>query len=254
MKPYRPDGEDPWRTPDEILDWVYERGQALRIRRRISRGVAAAAALSVVVAIGVIGLGDPEPRGIRIVDSPSSEPSFEPGTPTPTPSPSAFPVSPTPEQSPTLVCHNSTDPACGDFYWDPPPGPDAPLEFEIQISPANPQVGQEVTVTVTVRDPDSPLYEIHINFDVAMKFTTLCAPRERYGPWSPPEKEPGEMTKTATHTFDAPGDHYVHVLARSQGASCGSSPYGSNGESQRTIVVAPEPSPTPTDTGLLPTP
>jgi hypothetical protein len=122
-------------------------------------------------------------------------------------------------------CRNSTDPACGDFYFDPPLAPDQPAEISIVASPASPRVGETVTFTVTVIDPDGtgPACE---SFDPDAKDIEppaadggegvptqgSCAgasPRSvslaRYGPWDPPEPTPSRHEVTFTATYTVPG-------------------------------------------------
>src|SRR3712207_6243843 len=55
------------------------------------------------------------------------------------------------------VCRNSTDPACGQFFWDPAPTGNQPLNVQITTSPPNPRAGQEVAFTVSLHDPDHAL-------------------------------------------------------------------------------------------------
>src|SRR5262245_38037189 len=54
-----------------------------------------------------------------------------------------------------LVCRNSTDERCGDFYYDWPEA-DRPTVITIELSPAAPRIGELVTFTVTIDDPDGP--------------------------------------------------------------------------------------------------
>jgi hypothetical protein len=57
--------------------------------------------------------------------------------------------------APTAPCLNSFEPRCGDFQWQPPLGPNTPLAVSITIEPAEPVVGQLVTITIAWSDPEA---------------------------------------------------------------------------------------------------
>src|SRR5207237_8555999 len=64
-------------------------------------------------------------------------PSMAPTTST---APAATPTTVPRSTTTTLICRDSTNPACGAFRWDPPPAPDHPLTVTVTYSPAHPPV------------------------------------------------------------------------------------------------------------------
>lgn len=108
--------------------------------------------------------------------------------------------------SPT--CRNSTDPACGPFRWDGAVVNQG-MTLELRWSPANPEIGQTVTFTLTMSDPDAPADGFFQSFAfgdggtlVADDFPEAC---DRYGLWSVPEPRPGRWVDTYTHTYTRTG-------------------------------------------------
>lgn len=106
------------------------------------------------------------------------------------------------------VCRNSTDPRCGPFRWDGTPVNQG-LTLDIRWSPANPEIGQPVTFTLTMSDPDAPADGFSQSFGfgdggalVADDFPDEC---DRYGLWSLPEPKPGRWVDTYTHTYSRTG-------------------------------------------------
>ena len=109
--------------------------------------------------------------------------------------------------STTLPCRNSTDPACGPFRWDPPPGPNQPVAIEITHSPSAPQVGEQVTVTVHVAEADSQIDGVTVSFGDEEVLTlppasvVACDGAAPAGPWTPPRPPvttPSPRTPTPT--------------------------------------------------------
>jgi hypothetical protein len=106
------------------------------------------------------------------------------------------------------LCRNSTDPRCGPFRWDRA-AVNQGITLDLRWSPANPEIGQPVTFTLIVSDPDAPAdgYSQSYGFGdggtlAADDFPDEC---ERYGLWSLPEPRPGRWTDTYTHTYSRTG-------------------------------------------------
>lgn len=170
----------------ELLEQIYERGDALRSRRRsrlLGGGVAA------VLVVGGMALAvdrGEEPRRVVTADSgttsqpPVATTTSSPGTtvvtePTRTtrplpveaplvevplveePTPTTIPPETVPPTTPPLVCRNSVDPACGPFYYDWQV-PNRPLIITITPSNPTPRVGEVVSFTILREDEDgSPI-------------------------------------------------------------------------------------------------
>ena len=148
--------------------------------------------------------------------------------------------------------NNNGDSSCGQFHWATDPGPNAPLAFDITASPAQPKVGQTVTFTVHVVDPDaSPITNCGSSYDdqptfaaVGCAHTMECA--ANYGAWDVPAKQRGEATFTYTHAFSSAGEHTAEFHAESMQGSksagqCAAQPdpYASVGSGKATLTVAP---------------
>jgi len=148
--------------------------------------------------------------------------------------------------STTLPCRNSTDPACGPFRWDPPPGPNQPVEIQITHSPSAPQVGEHVTVTVHAAEADSPIDAVTVSFGDEEVLTlppasvVACEGAAPAGPWTPPVAAPDDTVATYGHTYSRPGDYTIGVYAASADflkGTCPSSPYASQGTASAPIHV-----------------
>lgn len=144
----------------------------------------------------------------------------------------------------TLPCRNSTDPACGPFRWDPPPEPDQPVEIEITSSPRAPRVGQQVTVTVRVAEPDAQIGTVTVGFGdedvVALPPAGAVNCEGPSGPWTPPEIARDETVTTYGHTYAQPGDYTIDVYAASTDfldGTCPPNPYASQGSASAPIHV-----------------
>jgi len=63
-----------------------------------------------------------------------------------------------------------------------------------------------------------------------------------YGPWTPPNRQPGSFTKTYTHTYQAPGQYVVRFTFRSWATDrcAGLDPYASERTAQLVLTVAPQ--------------
>jgi hypothetical protein len=114
----------------------------------------------------------------------------------------------------TLQCRNSTDPRCGSFRWDPSPT-NQPLAIDISVS-SNPQVGQDVTFTVTVSDNDHGIGQC-ARLDHGDGTSQGGCPEppcpDRYGPWDPPAPGiPSTRIFTFTHRYANAGPFIATVL------------------------------------------
>src|SRR4051794_35004310 len=98
--------------------------------------------------------------GIQFTNSTTTTAAIPPGAHTViTGGPRQAPVGPAPAAasgspaSTALPCRNSTNPACGNFSWDPPPGDNRPIEWRLTYSPQNPKTGEKVTFQLHATDP-----------------------------------------------------------------------------------------------------
>ncbi len=141
------------------------------------------------------------------------------------------------------TCRNSRDPACGPFYFDPPPV-NEPMAVDVTYSPENPEPGEEVTFTVRVRDdgPASPGSCTNLQTYgedgaiVGPVCSASCAPSEpKYGPWDPPPPENANFEETFRHTYTEPGTYTATFFYR--GTDCSFSPYRSSGEASVRVAV-----------------
>jgi hypothetical protein len=141
----------------------------------------------------------------------------------------------------TLACRDSFDPACGDFYWDPAPGPNQPMTMTISYSPAQPVAGQPVTITYTADDPDGVVGECWRRIDTGLHGSgcqASCAQAQtRYGPWTPPPPEAGHGEKVLTETYEAG----TYTLAAEYVPVCPTAYdlYQSDASQETQLVVAP---------------
>lgn len=261
---------------DELLRRVYRRANQLWLTRRIvPAGVAAM--LVIIGAVAVIPrLGDEGTPSVRLAtgdrtDSTSTADGGVAGDTTTTAGPRGTPTTRTagdPNQTVSTVvpppgpttsttrapgtdpCRNNNgNPDCGEFRWASNPGANAPLEFTVTHSPAQPKAGQQVTFTVRVVDPDAtPINDCGSDFDGnqggGCAHTMECA--LNYGAWDVPARQRGEATFTYTHTYTSPGSKTATFYAESmQGAktngSCAAppNPYASYGEASKTLTVSP---------------
>jgi hypothetical protein len=105
-------------------------------------------------------------------------------------------------------CRNSTDPSCGPFRWDGAVVNQG-MTLELRWSPANPEIGQTVTFTLTVSDPDAPadgFFQLY-GFGDGPGLAADDLPDEcnRYGLWSLPAPKPGRWVDTYTYTYSRSG-------------------------------------------------
>jgi hypothetical protein len=131
------------------------------------------------------------------------------------------------------VCRNSTDPACGEFRWDPAPAANQDLTAAFVDVPATVTAGEPTTFFVAWSDPDATLAYDMFSADNAL-LAQPCQIENRFGPWTPPPAEPGSGELSYTHTFEAPGTYTVAV-ALATGAC--DSPYNSQGTVYLDVTV-----------------
>lgn len=131
------------------------------------------------------------------------------------------------------VCRNSSDQACGEFRWDPAPGPNQPLVATFTKAPATAKVGEPVAFEVTWSDGDAPLTFDRLSTD-GTGLMSPCSMTARYGPWTPPAKVPSAGVLPYTTTFAAPGTYTVRAELGTAGCD---SPYGSDTSITVTIDV-----------------
>jgi hypothetical protein len=228
----------------EILERVHKRGNTLRQRKRFARAASGFVAVAVLLAGGIAIAyqgGGPKPSGGLVNNSaPTEMPTVEP---TPSETPTEQP-SPSPSPTTTTTCINSYDPVCGKFYWDPAPGPNAPMDATIHASSTTLSVGETVTVTGTATDPDAEIMCQKVEWGPTyIGFAVTLHPK--YGRWETPDKKPGHVTETYSHAYDTPGTYRIDFEAES--GACGDwrvNPYSSQGSASVTVtVIAASPSP-----------
>jgi hypothetical protein len=164
--------------------------------------------------------------------------------------------------STTLDCHNSTDPDCGPFHYDPPLPANRPTHITIASDDPTPVVGQPVTFTVTVDDPDgqgpgrcgdfdADATHVEPTTSTAAKTASACAmtasadpaASHGYGAWDPPSTVPGHVVLTYTVTYQEDGPHKVSYSTFDVG-QCGDD--GCPRRDQQLTVDVDPPSPTTT--------
>ena len=158
---------------------------------------------------------------------------------------------PAPTTSTTLVCRNSYNPACGPFRWDPAPAPAGAWTVSLQYSPKAPAVGDLVTFTVTISDPNTSVYTCgHVSFGAGGPDQNCEAQsascQTRYGPWDPPAKQADSVTTEYTYKYQNPGT-YTFSVAYPVGNPC-YDPYQAQASASQSVTVSAAPSSTPTGT------
>jgi hypothetical protein len=116
----------------------------------------------------------------------------------------------------SLVCHNSHDPACGPLVYDPP-FTNAPATVTIAKDPAAPVVGETVTFTMHITDPDSGKYAAIPGCSPSGRFGDGTGPNSPvciadcvgpgYGLWDPPKTEPADLKYTFRHAYTKAGNY-----------------------------------------------
>jgi hypothetical protein len=212
---------------DEIHDRVVKRGRARRRQRRVV--VVAAIVIAVGLPIAAVGLNAGD-NGVHRVESVA--PTTSPTVPTVPP--------PTITE---LACRNSTDPACGPFYYDPPLT-NQPATLEVRVKPATERVGARVMFEIHAMDPDSFVGVGGDTFCGEESFgdgnTQRCGPScagygPRHGPWSPPPARPSDATFTVEHTYAKSGTYTAEITLTAD--VCGPRP--SKASASVTVHISP---------------
>lgn len=178
--------------------------------------------------------------------APKAAPKPAPATTAPSGSPPSTASTGTSKPSgftPTSTCHNSYDPSCGPFSWQPAPDANQPITGQVTSSQGAP--GAKVTFTLNADDPDAgPLQECNIDFGDNQGFH--CDPRPsvdpsycpaQYGPWTPPAKHDGPLHSTWDHTYATPGHYHVVFEVRSAMQEC-NNPYASTAQLTVDVFVS----------------
>ncbi|HZP15771.1 MAG TPA: hypothetical protein VFA96_08110 [Nocardioides sp.] len=150
-----------------------------------------------------------------------------------------------PATSSGSACHNSGDPACGPLALVPTPGANQPIATKVSVSPEHPAVGQKVTYTVSITDPDAPAQGCAGSRDFG-DYTVgplecdppVCA---RFGEWDAPQAKAGSFVQTFTHVFAKAGTFTATfpVSTVSPGWYGCAVPYGSTTTATATVDVTP---------------
>lgn len=175
-----------------------------------------------------------EVLGVQITPVPEA-PLEEEAAPTPT---TARPPRPTvpPTTAPPLVCENSYDPACGDFYWDPAPAPNQEMTHTV-VGPTSVVAGQTLVFDVVFNDPDAQPGYFDDDTD-GVHLLSACATEPRFGPWTPPAPAAGSGTHPVTYQApEQPGTYFVNVVGSSRNGDCQFDPYGDELVVQIVITV-----------------
>ena len=163
--------------------------------------------------------------------------------------PSSTSPGPAPAPAPP-ACHNSYDPACGAFRWEPAPATDQPEQVTLTPSNTTVRVNENVGFHVAISDPDNRNFvecAFHWDYgDGVQEQTTHCDPTPgtnpcptRYGPWMPPAAQAGnEDFAGIGHSWTTPGTYTVTYTHDSRPNSC-YNPYASAGTGTATITVLP---------------
>ncbi|MCA1692983.1 MAG: hypothetical protein LC733_12595 [Actinobacteria bacterium] len=131
-----------------------------------------------------------------------------------------------------IVCRDSVDNRCGDFFWDPAPPANRPTEIDVR--PLSATAGRQVAFTVTVTEPDRATDAACVSVDFGDRVTSPpCEPPcpSRFGPWTP--AGPGVRSSKAfpfTHTY-AEARAYTMTLTIDTRSDC-NDPFG-----EKTIVT-----------------
>jgi hypothetical protein len=152
------------------------------------------------------------------------------------PPPVAFNPAP-PAPNTTLACRNGNDPRCGPFRWDPSPGPNQPLDVEVNVAPE----GTQARFTFDVRDADHSVSEncAHLDYGDGQSEPLPCNPAPcppAFGPWTPPPKEPGQRQFVFRHTYNQPGEYTAKFTFRNDRDRC-PDPYGNSQSSEIKVTV-----------------
>ena len=263
-------GPVPRQSEAELL--ALTRMKAHAADQRAGRQLRALSAISAVVLIlGLVAVatrsGNEETTQLRTTDGDVAQPQFTPEPTTGMPPPTLATTStssPRPTTATTIraatsstsrtpgaasstpttrPCRNSTDPACGPFRWEPPLPPNQPITVKLSYLPAAPKVGESVTFSVTVDDPDGR--SLLDREGMANNYGDSVPERgptahvdcfELFGLWTPGPPEPVHADLTFRHVYTAPGTYTVSFPFKTLG-DCTYGP--SQAVATATITVAP---------------
>ena len=240
-------------------------------RRRYVPAAAAAAILAIALLAAVFGGGsggddkdvatDPSPSttdapqvlGDQVTRTPTETTTDDTVAETTTTTAVAA-VAPTVAPAPTdtappttaLVCHYSTDPACGPFYWDPAPA-NHPATLTV-TAPDDIVAGEQVQLSLTMTDDGRvtlDCFVVNLSPDTGLSTGTCSQPStiecpQRYGPWTPVPQE-GRAESTTVVAFDEPGTYQVTVQVQPAQGCDNVDPYRSGATTTITVEVAPAP-------------
>ena len=166
---------------------------------------------------------------------PASRPNTTKGSPTP------LIFDPNASRTSVQCQHNSLDPRCGPFSWASPPGGNEPLSISGSASPPTATVGQPVTFTITVRDPDHLVTGncTGVDYGDGAASNGPCNPAPcpaPYGQWDTPPKQNGSQEFTFQHTYNSPGDYHPTFTFHTDRDRC-PDPYGNEGQWATSIHV-----------------
>lgn len=152
-------------------------------------------------------------------------------------------------------CHQSFDPACGQFSWDGPLAPNVSPVMTLTTSPDPPRAGQTVSFAFIVQDADGPVGDECFEFETgdgaiysivggeqvtgppSCATPTCAAPS---GPWAVPERRVDEKTFTILHTYVNPGELRLHISSRADGSgNCTVNPYADAFDVSYRVSVLP---------------
>ena len=207
-----------------IYTQVIRRGRARRYRRlgAVSFAVALVIA-SPIVAIALVGRGGGnsqrvstfEPSTTEVVGTTSQTPTT-PSSAVSSTVPTTTTTAPATTTTTSLVCRNSTNPACGPFSYDPAIT-NQPATLTATTAPATPTAGVIVTFTLHATDPDTFIDATRFcgqasfgEGDGTGCAVACAATGPQYGPWAPPPPNPGHATFTMTHTYPHAGTYTAH--------------------------------------------
>jgi hypothetical protein len=263
------DGQHP--SPElreQVADGILAAPQ--RNRRRFVPMAAAAAVLAIALLGAVIardGGGDemdvatdpspttteaPQVLGDQVTRTPTEtttdETDAEESGPTTTvPVATTLAPAPLPTAPPTtaLVCHFSTDPACGPFYWDPAPV-NQPATLTV-TAPDDIVAGEQVELQLSMTDDGAVsllCFAVNLSPDTGLS-TGSCVMAgmdcpQRYGPWTPVPQSGHAETDTVV-SFDEPGTYKVTVDVQPDEGCDNVDPYRSGASTTITVEVGPAP-------------
>ena len=158
------------------------------------------------------------------------------------PTPTTTTTTPAPTTTTTaVVCHDSLDPSCGGFRWDPQPA-NGPLTASLSVATPTPRAGEPVELNVVATD-DSQISRGC--YDGSFGDADLVCHSDppwrapRYGPWTPPAPATDRWEGVITHTYEQPGTYTVTLTFRSAEQDPTRNPYASTGTATVTFTVAP---------------